>query len=302
MTRCIFLINALSLLFLSTALPAASIAILMQQEKEGALSEGPLAGFKAIAGPDVAQFEITDPGAAQAICAKIKASGAKVVFTIGKDATKAAMQELPGMPIVYCMVMSPQEDGIGGGSVTGVTLDIPMVKQFTSFKAVVPNLKKIGIVYSDETSGIIAKEMKAAAVKTGVTVIEKKVASDKDVPNAIRELKGKIDGLYLPPDRTVANRDAFQFIALFTFENNLPFMAPAGRFVKKGALVALMIDFEELGKQAAAMAKKIVGGASPSSIPVEPPQATILVLNQKTAQTIGINIPPSLLETSQIIK
>ena len=50
------------------------------------------------------------------------------------------------------------------------------------------------------------------------------------------------------------------------------------------------------------MAKKIVGGASPSSIPVEPPQATILVLNQKTAQTIGINIPPSLLETSQIIK
>ena len=79
-------------------------------------------------------------------------------------------------------------------------------------------------------------------------------------------------------------------------------MAPTGRFVKKGALVALMIDYEEVGKQAGQIAKKILGGASPSSIPPEPPNATILVLNQKTAQTIGINIPPSLLKGSQIIK
>jgi putative tryptophan/tyrosine transport system substrate-binding protein len=90
--------------------------------------------------------------------------------------------------------------------------------------------------------------------------------------------------------------------ALFTFENNLPFMAPASRFVKKGALVALMVDYEDIGKQAGEMAKKIIGGTAPSAMPIEQPRATILVLNQKTAQTIGINIPPALLESSQIIK
>jgi len=136
----------------------------------------------------------------------------------------------------------------------------------------------------------------------GMTLVEKKVADDKGVPNAIRELKGKIEGLYLPPDRNVVNRDAFQFIALYTFENNLPFMAPTSRFVKKGALIALMIDYEELGKQAGKMAKAIAGGKSPSSIAAEPPKVTILVLNQKTAKTIGINIPPALLGSSQIIK
>ena len=125
-----------------------------------------------------------------------------------------------------------------------------MSRQFQAFKSVVPSLKKVGLVYSDETSSLLAAEMKKASSKSGLMLVEKKVASDKEVPNAIRNLKGQIDGLYLPPDRTVAKRDAFQFIALFTFENNLPFMAPTGRFVKKGALVALMIDYEEVGKQA----------------------------------------------------
>jgi len=79
-------------------------------------------------------------------------------------------------------------------------------------------------------------------------------------------------------------------------------MAPTSRFVKKGALIALMIDYEDVGKQAGGIAKKILGGKAARTIPVEPPRATILVLNQKTAKTIGINIPPSLLEGSQIIK
>jgi putative ABC transport system substrate-binding protein len=144
--------------------------------------------------------------------------------------------------------------------------------------------------------------MKKASVKSGLTLVEKKVAGDADVPSAVREMKGGIDGLYLPPDKVVAQRDAFQFIALFTFENNLPFMAPSGRFVSKGALVALMIDYEDVGKQAGDIARKIAGGASVSSLPPEPPRATILVLNQKTAQTIGINIPPHLLESSQVVK
>jgi putative ABC transport system substrate-binding protein len=155
------------------------------------------------------------------------------------------------------------------------------------------------VVYSSDLNASFVKETKTAASKTGLTLVERSVGDDAQVPNAIRELKGQIDGLYLPPDRIVAKHDAFQFIALFTFENNLPFMAPTDRFVKKGALVALMIDFEEVGKQAGQMAKKAAGGTLP---PPEPPEVTILVLNQKTAQTIGINIPPALLQGSMIIK
>ena len=189
-----------------------------------------------------------------------------------------------------------------GPAVTGVSLDVPMQRQFESFKSTVPSLKKVGLVYSSDLGAALVSEMKSASAKTGITLVEKKVASDADVPTAIRELKGQIDGLYLPPDRIVAKHDAFQFIALFTFENNLPFMAPTDRFVKKGALVALMIDYEEVGKQAGQIAKKIIGGTPGSALPPEPPQVTILVLNQKTAETIGLNIPPALLQGSMVEK
>ena len=53
---------------------------------------------------------------------------------------------------------------------------------------------------------------------------------------------------------------------------------------------------------AARMAQKIMQGTKPAALPPEPPEVTVLVLNQKTAATIGINIPPALQESAKIIK
>ena len=280
---------------------AASVGILIEKTSE--MLNAPVEGFKSVMGADALVLDMAgDPAMGKTHCATMKSQGVKLVFAVGKDAALTALKELPATPVVFAMVMNPGDAGLKGPNITGVSLDIPMVKQFEAFKSVVPAIKKIGLAYGDETAASLGKEMKAAGAKTGLTLVEKKIASEADVPNAIRELKGQVDGLYLPPDRLVAQHDAFQFIALFTFENNLPFMAPASRFVKKGALVALMVDYEDIGKQAGDMAKKILAGTAVSTLPVEPPRVTVLVLNQKTAQTIGINIPPSLLENSQIIK
>ena len=279
----------------------ASVGILIEKSKS--IYNAPVKGAKQVLGADVLELNMNgDAATGKAHCEKMKGEGVKVVIAVGKGAAVAASKGLGGTPVVFCMVMSPKKAGLTGGTVTGITLDVPMENQLKAFKSIIPGIKNLGVVYSSKLSPTFVKEMKSAAGSQGITLVEKKVAGDAEVPNAIRSLKGNVDGLYLPPDRTVAKHDAFQFIALFTFENNLPFMAPSDRFVKKGALIALMIDFEEVGKQAAQMAKKIAGGASVSSVPVEPPQTTILVLNQKTAQTIGINIPPALLQESKIIK
>jgi putative ABC transport system substrate-binding protein len=272
-------------------------------EKESSIYAAPVSGAKQVLGAGVTVLSMEgDEAAGKAHCQKLKAEGCKAVIAVGKDAALTASKELAGTPVVFCMVMNPEDLGLAGKAVTGVSLDVPMKEQLKAFKSIIPSLKKVGVVYSSTLSGSYVEEMKKAASSQGITLVEKTVAGDAEVPNAIRSLKGSIEGLYLPPDRIVAKHDAFQFIALFTFENNLPFMAPSDRFVKKGALIALMIDFEDVGKQAAGMAGKIAAGTPVSSLPVEPPNTTILVLNQKTAETIGINIPPSLLQESKIIK
>lgn len=279
----------------------AKVGVLVS--KQSAMMTTPVKGIKSVLGSEILELNMNGSAATGKLhCQKFKSENCAVIIAIGTHATKVALGAGTGIPLVFCMIMNPKKAGISGSNVTGVSLDIPVTKQFEAFKSVVPSLKKIGLVYSSQVGSDLVSEMKKASSKSGFTLVEKKVASDKDVPNAIRSLKGKIDGLYLPPDRTVAKHDAFQFIALFTFENNVPFMAPTSRFVKKGALVALMIDYEEVGKQAAGIAKKIQDGSSASSIMVQPPMTTILVLNQKTAETIGINIPPSLTQTSKIIK
>ncbi len=280
------------------AAPGATYGILV--EKTSSMYEAPVNGLKSVLGADVQELNMEGQAASgKAHCATLKSGGCKVIVAVGKNAAKIAMGAAAGVPVVYCMVMEPEGSGIKGAGITGVSLDVPVRRQFEAFRSTVPSLKKLGVVYSSDLNASFVKETKTAASKTGLTLVERSVSDDAQVPNAIRELKGQIDGLYLPPDRMVAKHDAFQFIALFTFENNLPFMAPTDRFVKKGALVALMIDFEEVGKQAGQMAKKAAGGTLP---PPEPPEVTILVLNQKTAQTIGINIPPALLQGSMIIK
>ena len=298
---CMKRIFALMLIAGFVAAPVVSAATYgLLIEKPSAIYKAPANGVKGVLGTDILELNMQGKSAnAKPHCDKMKADGCKVIVAIGKKAAKGAIKAATGLPIVYAMVMDPAPSGIKGANIGGVSLNVPMVRQFEAFKSTVPALKKVGLVYSSDLNAALVSEMKSAAGKTGLTLVEKKVASDADVPNAIREMQGQIDGLYLPPDRTVAKHDAFQFIALFTFENNLPFMAPTDRFVKKGALIALMIDFEEVGKQAAKMAQKVAGGSSPSA---EPPEVTILVLNQKTASTIGINIPPSLLQGSKIIK
>ncbi len=296
--------NAVNVLMFCVVLSLGShakVGVLIS--KESAMMMTPLKGITSVFGSDIIALNMKGSTVTgKTHCQKFKSENCAVIIAVGTPATKVALGAGTGIPIVFCMVMNPKKSGISGSNVTGVSLDIPVTKQFDAFKSVVPSIKKIGLVYSKSVGGSLLTEMKKASSKSGFTLVEKKVASDKDVPNAIRSLKGNIDGLYLPPDRTVAKHDAFQFIALFTFENNVPFMAPASRFVKKGALVALMIDYEEVGKQAAGIAKKIQDGSSASSIKVQPPMVTILVLNQKTAETIGINIPPSLTQTSKIIK
>ncbi len=293
-------LSILCLLFFNTNI-LGKVGILIS--KNSAMLNAPVKGIKTVFGD--ATITLNMEGSAEkgaAHCKKFSSQGCSVVLAIGTAAAKVAKKELAGIPIVFCMIMNVKESGVAGKNITGVSLNIPIDKQFEAFKSVVPTLKKIGLVYSNQISTARVTEMKKASKSKGLVLIEQKVAGESEIPNAIRGMRGKIDGLYLPPDRTVAKHDAFQFIALFTFENNVPFMAPTSRFVKKGALVALMIDYEEIGKQAAALAKRIISGKSVSTIAIQPPEVTILVLNQKTAETIGINIPPSLTQSSKIIK
>jgi putative ABC transport system substrate-binding protein len=75
----------------------------------------------------------------------------------------------------------------------------------------------------------------------------------------------------------------------------MPTMFHVPSFVERGSLVSYSANSYESGKQAARLVEKIMKGARPTDLPVEHPTRFELVINLKTAKTLGLTIPPSLL-------
>jgi putative tryptophan/tyrosine transport system substrate-binding protein len=72
--------------------------------------------------------------------------------------------------------------------------------------------------------------------------------------------------------------------------------------VKAGALLALDADYQEVGAQCGALAAKILAGEAPSTLPIATPQKTVLYVNAKTAETIGLKILLERLKGAVVVK
>jgi putative ABC transport system substrate-binding protein len=93
-----------------------------------------------------------------------------------------------------------------------------------------------------------------------------------------------------------------EFIFLHTLRSKLPFMGLSPAFVKAGALLALAIDYQEVGTQCGGLAARILSGESPSALPITTPQKTILHVNLKTAETLGLKIPADRLKGAVVLR
>jgi putative ABC transport system substrate-binding protein len=91
-------------------------------------------------------------------------------------------------------------------------------------------------------------------------------------------------------------------IANLALEQRLPSLYPRKQYVEVGGLMSYDANREKMWRRAAVFVDKILKGADPATLPVEPPRLE-LVINLKTAEKIGVSLPPEiLLEASEVIK
>ncbi len=86
-----------------------------------------------------------------------------------------------------------------------------------------------------------------------------------------------------------------QTIVDFVARNRLPAVYPAREFVDAGGLIAYAVNYPDLYFRLASFVDKILKGVKPGELPVEQPTKFELVINAKTAKTLGLTIPPLLL-------
>ncbi len=228
----------------------------------------------------------------------------RLILSIGTSATSVAQENFSDIPIVFAAVKYPVISGFveslssPGNNITGASLNIPTDIQFRYFKTIIPNLEKIGVLYTDQTESLIAPAAQDAR-KIGAELVAIKISENKQLPGALDSLARTTDGLWSVADPQLFTPQSTRFILLNTLRKNLPMMGFSRHVVESGALFALDFDYKGVGRQAGAIASKIIDGQKPSDIPVSMVDLLWFHYNEKTAKHLKIEIPSEMVAVAK---
>jgi putative ABC transport system substrate-binding protein len=186
-----------------------------------------------------------------------------------------------------------------GGNATGFTPFEPSLggKWVSLLKEAAPSVEHIGIVYNpepDNNSLAFRKSIDEVSNKIGIASIEAPSGDSSDIDRLIRSLKDEPNsGLIFLPDAITAARRVQ--ITTLVAQCRLPAIYPLRFFCEVGGLMSYGVKIDKIVAGAASYVDRILRGANPAELPVQAPTEFEFVVNQKTAQQLGLQLPPLLL-------
>jgi putative ABC transport system substrate-binding protein len=239
------------------------------------------------------------------LVAELIALPVDIIVTIGTPTAKAAKEATATIPVVMAGSADPVEHGLvaslarPGGNVTGVTHSPgPEIsgKGIELLKEAVPTASRVAVLW--DSSGIhegpSLERQKLVARKLGLTLMPFDAKTPDELNAALAAIaRERANGLFIFPN--FINGKHFQLILDFAMTHRLPTMFQGSWEVQHGGLMSYYTDWLALRRRAAVFVDKILKGAKPADLPVEQPTKFELVINLKTAKTLGLTIPPSLL-------
>jgi len=229
--------------------------------------------------------------------------GANVIVTFGAPATLTALAETGDIPVVYAYVYDPIACGLNNRNATGVSSKVPLVTLLKTLKSIKP-FSKLAVVYNpDEKDSVVQlDEAKANGATLGFTVIEVGCRSVSELKSKVPDAVKNADAVFITCS-AVAGKEASAIMKLAAAAGKPTVGLSSVDFAEKGALVTLAPSPAEQGELAAKHTEKLLMGASPSNVPVESAKKIDLVLNLKTAGSLGLKIPFDVLNAAtKVIK
>ncbi len=257
------------------------------------------------------EYDIPDESKGEGrIAQKIRDLKPDLIVTIGSRSTAIVSQKIKDIPIVFCMVLNPVSSGFvqsmrssghrdpAENNLSGASLDIPVRIQLEKFKLIVPKLKRLGVLFTQDSKQVIV-EARRVCRNIGIELVPELIYSEKEIPEAIETLAQEVDGLWAVADTIIFTPPSTQYILLYTLRNGFPFMGLSPSFVKAGALFTLACDHKDVGRQAGELALRVLSGEEPSQVPISIPRMIYLCLNLRTADQINLKIPKKIVSVAK---
>jgi putative ABC transport system substrate-binding protein len=236
------------------------------------------------------------------LAAELVRAKVDVIVAINTPAAREAIAATKEIPIIMGVVGNPVATGFvsnlarPGGNVTGVSNmsgDLAS-KKLEILKEALPAPRRIAVLFNpdDPVTAPQIRDTEQAARKLPIEVRFFAVRSDPTLTSAFKELTDwRADGvLWLAGQHQAFAKATVELAA----KHRLATMVTLPHEVHMGGLISYSADNGVLFRRIAVYVDKVLKGARPGDLPVEQPTKFLLVINLKTAKTLGLTVPPSL--------
>jgi putative ABC transport system substrate-binding protein len=248
-----------------------------------------------------------DPARMRLYAAELVGLAPEVIMNGGLPTLIAMQQETRTIPVVFAQVLDPVGAGFveslarPGGNITGfVSFEYTMAgKWLETLKLMAPHIVRVAAIRDLASPsemgmlGAIQAVIPAFAMPFGTVGGRDAADFERGIEQFAREPNGGL--IILPSPNTLVHRRAIMARAA---RHRLPAIYPYGFFAREGGLLSYGIVPADNFRRAAAYVDRILKGANPGELPVQVPTKFELVLNLKTARSLGLEIPPKLLATA----
>jgi putative ABC transport system substrate-binding protein len=240
------------------------------------------------------------------LAAELVALPVDLILTWGTPATMAAKQATATIPIVMGSIGDPVTVGVvpnlahPGGNVTGFASQSFELeeKRFELLRELVPGMTRIvmlgniGNLYADLAIKRLEPLVEAAGLKFEGVKIDGENGLEGGL-DAVR--RARPDGVLVAAVPAFYTPRVYRMMVAFMAANRLPAIYSNREIVEAGGLIAYSTNFDDLLRQAAGYADKILKGAAPGELPVQQAATFELLVNLATAKSLGLTIPPVII-------
>ena len=227
-----------------------------------------------------------------------------LIVTRGTPASLAAKSVTPAIPVVMAAVAEPLDSGLvaglarPGGNVTGLSSFATMLdaKRVQFLRELIPGIARIAALMNMGNPVSLAnwKQIESAAQSIGIRPQLLDTRRVEDIEPAFDAARiERADALIVEIDALMQANP--RLIAELAAKHRLPAIYSAREFIDVGGLLAYGVSYPDLYRRAAIYADKIFKGAKPADLPIEQPTKFELIINLKTAKTLGLEVPATLL-------
>jgi putative ABC transport system substrate-binding protein len=241
------------------------------------------------------------------LAAELVAGRPDVMYTWSSGSARAAARATDTIPIVVGPVAEETMTALvpdfarPPGNITGLTLTSREQREkcLQLLKEATPGITRVGVLLNPLNAvwKTYPDVLIQAAQALGVTLVRVEARGEAELDQAFAAMAAqRIDGLFGVSDSTlVGNMRALKRIVELISEHRLPSVSDVTDFARRGGLLSLGPDFSTTGRGAALYVHRILQGAKPADLPVVLPSKLVLTVNLRTAEVLGITIPPSIL-------